>query len=423
MTFVAVSKPPMDQLQAVGTSATLVMASRGGRPVLTSGELTRTARAGSIDDATSFLASLTSGKYGAATPATRLSGALPMGITLSFRVTDPSSADVPHRRFAAIDLWRVASPAGGAEQLEVGLVIQDVPDNGARSSEHDEATDANTGGARETSQGDRDQFVFQQETAILNRPLGQGTDRSAVVLPFRLDGRTLVAVIEVSPGSHDPFHELVVTDTLRTVNRSAPQTQPLAASDGELAGLHAALRSLDRPGSSRPALVFVAVQTGAHVCEDLTLVADEATLVRLSKAVRAKAGSGTSLNKESLGFAMEVAAFDAMNDQLAAGKLAPELAAVLTLRAGEAGRHPDALSEVLRGATSTADLDSRLVAQNYIFLEDNSPASRVRAFDWLKERGRSPGGYDPLASSKIRRAALEKALAAPARPVQPGGGS
>jgi hypothetical protein len=38
----------------------------------------------------------------------------------------------------------------------------------------------------------------------------------------------------------------------------------------------------------------------------------------------------------------------------------------------------------------------------------------VRAFDWLRARDKAPADYDPLSPLKQRRAALEKALAAPA---------
>jgi hypothetical protein len=78
----------------------------------------------------------------------------------------------------------------------------------------------------------------------------------------------------------------------------------------------------------------------------------------------------------------------------------------------------------LRGATSRAELAVRLWNENRILLEDASPASRVRAFDWLALRGLAPAGFDPLAPLAERRAALE-ALAASeaaqtASPAAPG---
>ena len=45
-----------------------------------------------------------------------------------------------------------------------------------------------------------------------------------------------------------------------------------------------------------------------------------------------------------------------------------------------------------------------------------SPALRVRAYDWLADRGQAPPDYDPLASPRARRAALEKYQEATTRP-------
>ena len=77
------------------------------------------------------------------------------------------------------------------------------------------------------------------------------------------------------------------------------------------------------------------------------------------------------------------------------------------------------MAEVLKGAGSAADLRTRLLAENFIQLEDSSPAARVRACDWLAARGIAPAGYDPLGPPKARREALERALTAAA--TKPGG--
>jgi hypothetical protein len=90
--------------------------------------------------------------------------------------------------------------------------------------------------------------------------------------------------------------------------------------------------------------------------------------------------------------------------------LPPELKAVLTVYAGEPARHSGSLDEIAQQSTSRQDLENRLTAENLVFLTDSSPASRVRAFDWLKARGLAPAGFDPLGSGKQRREALDKAL-------------
>jgi hypothetical protein len=66
-----------------------------------------------------------------------------------------------------------------------------------------------------------------------------------------------------------------------------------------------------------------------------------------------------------------------------------------------------------------AEFENRIMAENIIFLEDNSPASRVRAYDWLKARGKAPAGFDPLGPARERRIALDKAANPPT--TAPGG--
>ena len=91
------------------------------------------------------------------------------------------------------------------------------------------------------------------------------------------------------------------------------------------------------------------------------------------------------------------------------GKLPPELASILAVQTGQAGRTAGSLDEVLGNATSQQDMQNRLAAENYIFLEDSSPSARVRAFDWLVAQHLAPAGYDPLAPARQRRKALDQA--------------
>jgi hypothetical protein len=87
-----------------------------------------------------------------------------------------------------------------------------------------------------------------------------------------------------------------------------------------------------------------------------------------------------------------------------------ELLAVVTTYAGEAGRHEATMEGILNGLASRADLQARLTAENLIFLEDSSPASRARAFEWLSTHGQPIKGYNPLGPIRERRAAIDKAL-------------
>lgn len=90
---------------------------------------------------------------------------------------------------------------------------------------------------------------------------------------------------------------------------------------------------------------------------------------------------------------------------------------MLTIHAGEVGRHPATMQDVLKSAADQDSMIVRVTSENLLFLEDSSPASRVRAFEWLSTRGLAPAGYDPLGPARQRRAALERALAPATQPV------
>jgi hypothetical protein len=66
------------------------------------------------------------------------------------------------------------------------------------------------------------------------------------------------------------------------------------------------------------------------------------------------------------------------------------------------------LREQVAESRDLADLERRLINENRISLEDMSPAARTRAYEWLRQRELAPAGYDPLASAKERRVALDK---------------
>ena len=90
--------------------------------------------------------------------------------------------------------------------------------------------------------------------------------------------------------------------------------------------------------------------------------------------------------------------------------LTPELQSVLALHTGDVARRPDAILAMLGQVGDSPSLRQRLIAENYIALEDTSPAARVRAYDWLAAHDRAPAGFDPLADAKSRRAAIDQAM-------------
>jgi hypothetical protein len=131
---------------------------------------------------------------------------------------------------------------------------------------------------------------------------------------------------------------------------------------------------------------------------------------QVAEAVLVAAKASPARDTGAVGWLIEKATIETLAALLSDKNLSLELEALLIRRAGEAGRQPGSLAEILRGSTGLADFELRIVEENQIALEDASPGARVRAFDWLSSRKKAPPGYDPLATSKERRAALERAL-------------
>ena len=50
------------------------------------------------------------------------------------------------------------------------------------------------------------------------------------------------------------------------------------------------------------------------------------------------------------------------------------------------------VDEIMHGSSSAGDLQQKLITENYIYLEDSSPAARVRAYDWLAKQKIAPAG-------------------------------
>jgi hypothetical protein len=161
----------------------------------------------------------------------------------------------------------------------------------------------------------------------------------------------------------------------------------------------------------RAALAYLAGQMRADICMDTAISADNAALTELCTKVAAELKQ-VKPDEPDADFAwmLDRSAFELMAKLQINGKLSRQLTDVLLLHAGEAGRSPSSLEQVMGKAASRKDLDNRLMAENMIFLEDSSAAARLRAFDYLAARGLAPAGYDPLGPPAERKKALDAAL-------------
>jgi len=189
-------------------------------------------------------------------------------------------------------------------------------------------------------------------------------------------------------------------------DKSAPSDESLRIQTGS------AMQALARRDLQRPALLYLAGETHAELLGELALALDAERLGELLQAVReGLAQQPDRLEADQLGWILEAASWRWVlaraREQRDADDYVPEpLDALLLQLAGEAGRWPDLALDALAQSPDAAAFADRLEQENLIFLEDADPAARVRAWDWLAARGRAPAGFDPLASSAERRAAL-----------------
>jgi hypothetical protein len=397
-----------DRLRPLGAQAGLIIATRGGQPVLPSGKLTLAARTAAGEEAVRFEEELARTQPAQAALLVVEQTALPPGVTASLEATDLQS---PYRRLR-VDICR---PSTGKELL-VALVIEDLvePNSPLAAADEDEKPSSRNP-ARDQAAVQR---VPQRETALLDGlPIEQDGLIVAIVAPARFSspsGEAVAVLVRVGPEGVAPPVEMVARvreDLRRSASEVASRPDTLPLGREQLPGLRTALLALADPQQRRQAVVFLAEQTGATMCQDVALVADDESLQTLAAAISERTAVPPVSSVAALGWALDSACISTLASLQSGNALPPELSSVLVLHAGEVGRRSDSLEEVLRGLDSRAGLDARLVAENTLFLEDTSPASRVRAFDWLRARNQAPEGYDPLGDARARRTALDRIVA------------
>jgi hypothetical protein len=281
-----------------------------------------------------------------------------------------------------------------------------------------------------------DPISFDPQAENASRPV------AVVVVPFKFAegrNRSVAAIIRIgrTVGSennlqvrrsiHLALCQAIANDLHASYIAAKAAAAARPAPSPDEATVNDLLASMEHPQTRRSSAAYIAAWSGARYCEDVVLSADNKTLADLTGQFPAEI-SGVGAQKPVVGWRLDRLTLRFLLKLQNDGKLPPELAAILSDRAGEAGRHPSAMEEILRDVAGPVDLDQRLVATNRLYLEDSSPASRARAYDWLKNRNRheEPAGYLPLSPARDRRAALEKDLldraAAATRPAtQPSG--
>ena len=417
--LVSLESMPLSLGKPLGLEARFIATTRLGVPVLPSSRLTRGTRVALLDEGASF-ESILPVETGRSADIGEARFALPVGVTVSLNASEAIGevADLVTggtlRRGVELSLHRPA-----ARQVVLSLTIDDLAGPEPELTNDEEPADAPGASTRPAPVPAAP--VPQRELALLELAMPAGRLAVAVIVPMQFgqgEGEGTAAMIEIEEGSDDPEHALAVTAALEDIRRSAgaaatrPSVSPVASS--EWAGMLVAVSALDNPERRRTALAYLTGQAGANFCSDVVLTADEAILADLADTVRAAvAALPAPLSADGMGWLLDRAAFEHVARLMSKETLPDELRSVLAFHFGEAGRQAGSMEEVARGLGSRRDFDTKLIEENLIFLEDSSPSSRVRAYDWLNARKLAPLGYDPLGDPRERRKAIERALTPP----------
>jgi hypothetical protein len=425
----------VDKLQAAGggaldplaSHARLILAPRGANPILASPRLLAGSRVG----ASGALGDSLLGKGSHASFIGSFTGLLASGETWALDAGDaarrpalPGGESAWRHLELLVHLPAASQPPPPPDQprgLEVAIAREEegVPVEPPSTTEEPGGLESGAGGSAPAPVRAAPPAKEIQREAVLLAGLPEKVPgQFSLLLPFRFDGGSSdwvyarVTIDEAPPGFKAPLIESSVA-TARTAYKEAPGGEARSGAGGAEAAdleLKAALGSLNTGYLRRRALTFLAARTGADLCEDLALAAGDDVLTQLAARVGEEtSAAGAVITPAALGFTLEKTALTVLAGLLNDETIPGELKALLVSHAGEAGRDPATIEEVLHASTSKEDLDRRLIDENMICLDDSSPSSRVRALDWLRSRSRAPEGYDPMAPVKERRKALEKA--------------
>lgn len=261
---------------------------------------------------------------------------------------------------------------------------------------------------------DEEAGVLRRTVSVLEHRTAPGKETMALIAPLESGGALLWRFTFIpndethrDTDAHLTRFEACLEEVRATAASVLAGIQPLDAHDLRARRLKGAVGALDIVRNHRPALIFLASQAGAPTAHGVAWLADEDFLgACVQRVLDVRDESEGSPAREQTAWRLERACYRELAMQFGNGTLAPELVSVLFRGAGELGRYPGLLDDVLVACQSQEELLERLKQENRLFLDDRNPGSRVRAFDWLEALSCAPPGYDPFASREERRAVL-----------------
>ncbi|MDF1836967.1 MAG: hypothetical protein P1V35_03785 [Planctomycetota bacterium] len=244
--------------------------------------------------------------------------------------------------------------------------------------------------------------------------------------PFELQGAGSVAIrVRTWAGDEENVDPQLLESSLALLESGAqgkfatdgPETEEQAIRRQRVRAMQYVRETRERhvagePGQGealRNALVYVCSQVALPLGMDLCIAAEVDWLngwVALIPDPSLRDGATV----DALGWDVERAAWVHLARTMVKGDLPDSLMALVLRHGGEAGHYPSSLEDAARNSLDAATFEARIEMENRLFLEDASPAARVRAFDWLQRRGLEPSDWDPLGTKEERTAPLREWL-------------
>jgi hypothetical protein len=223
-------------------------------------------------------------------------------------------------------------------------------------------------------------------------------------------GEVVVTVSVATPAAGDEDHGNVVELARSQARTHRVQLAALLAAiesgSPDRAGLLTVFEGLESDENRRGALLYLASITGASLTGDVALLGDPTLIDQLCDDAGSRLPENAIPTVSEAAWLLEQASLTVLVERVYTEDQ-PAMEAVLLRYAGEVGRNGPLLMGLMLESSDGPDLARRIRNENVLFLEDNAPASRVRAFDWLLLRGEAPPDYRPFDDRAIRRAALE----------------
>jgi hypothetical protein len=406
----ALEEVPPQVLEPIQKSIRLVMISPQPNFLAPIMPLTPGMRVALRDVNEALVETMTSGQWGPIVPAGELTAILPPHVIASvdFQSAMERSTRGNHLRLlvARQQVPDPNNPGAPREELEMALV------RSGRVPPSEELT-AGMADMQKTEQGALE--MVTQRVALMPVPL-TSPYRCILLIPFAWESPWAGAMglyltlkrVTVQPP--DAAQLETFAQCVEALMRADERLRSIHSRDPSWAGCLQALEQLVWRLHWRRALVDLTHTGHTVLARDLALGAPSDVAHALAGAIYTAFVETPAENLTELSWLMEKTAYEILLKRSEDEELSPALSTYLLRHAGQLGRQVITLREQLYEARDMDDLERRLVRENRIALEDMSPAARSRAYSWLLQRGQAPLGYDPLASIKDRRTALQAAL-------------